>query len=247
MTDNLFSQYIHYGTAAQRAAFTPDPPAGGYNPLYIWFETDTGDTYGYDGSWNQLNTGTGGGSIYDTLTPPSDASFAWTNQGGATSADTYSGIYLQVPAAAGANWRCKTKSIGANTRLEIAILPNFMSTTPQGGLLLRESGTGKIAMFTTSPGTPQFAIQHAAGPTSAATNDLVSVNWRTTGLMFFAIELSGANILYSVSGDGANWIQVFSIAKTTQFTTAPDEWGFTLLAGQASYDAGMTIASFIES
>lgn len=51
------------GTAAERALFTPDPPtpASGPDPLHIWFETDTGDTYAWDGSgWEQVNTGGGG-------------------------------------------------------------------------------------------------------------------------------------------------------------------------------------------
>lgn len=54
MSDNVYSTFQHYGTAAQRAAFTPSPGAG-IQPIYIWYETDTGDTYLYDTSWHLLS------------------------------------------------------------------------------------------------------------------------------------------------------------------------------------------------
>lgn len=50
MADNVYSTFQHYGTAAERAAFTPSPAAG-IQPLYFWYETDTGDLYLYDTGW----------------------------------------------------------------------------------------------------------------------------------------------------------------------------------------------------
>jgi hypothetical protein len=44
---------MHYGTNAERLAFTPSPPASG-QPLYGWRETDTGNTYVYDTAWHLL-------------------------------------------------------------------------------------------------------------------------------------------------------------------------------------------------
>lgn len=55
MSDNVYSTFQHYGTAAQRAAFVP-APAAGIQPIYIWYETDTGDTYLYDTSWHLLTS-----------------------------------------------------------------------------------------------------------------------------------------------------------------------------------------------
>jgi len=57
MSDFTYDVYEHYGTAAERAAFTPDPPVG-IQPIYIWYETDTGKTYLYDTSWHLLSSGT---------------------------------------------------------------------------------------------------------------------------------------------------------------------------------------------
>ena len=51
MSDTVYSTFQHYGTNAERLAFAPDPAAG-IQPVYIWYETDTGDVYLYDSSWH---------------------------------------------------------------------------------------------------------------------------------------------------------------------------------------------------
>lgn len=52
MSDTSLNRFLASGTAAERAAFVPDPPipAAGPDPLYLWFETDTGLTYAWDGA-----------------------------------------------------------------------------------------------------------------------------------------------------------------------------------------------------
>lgn len=62
MTDSTLNRFVSSGTAAERAAFTPDPPtpASGPDPAYIWIENDTGDVYMWDpvnASWTQVNVG----------------------------------------------------------------------------------------------------------------------------------------------------------------------------------------------
>lgn len=69
MSDARYDAYQHYGTNAERLAFVPDPPAlSGVQPVYIWYETDTDDTYLYDTSWHQIATPGGGGSGITALT-----------------------------------------------------------------------------------------------------------------------------------------------------------------------------------
>jgi hypothetical protein len=65
MSDIKYSTYQHYGTAAQRAAFVPAPPASG-QPIYIWYETDTGSTYLYDTAWHLIGTS---GAVISTFHP----------------------------------------------------------------------------------------------------------------------------------------------------------------------------------
>lgn len=65
--DILYETYQHYGTAAQRAAFTPNPPtAATAKPIYIWYETDTGNTYLYDTAWHLIS---GSGTPTNTIDP----------------------------------------------------------------------------------------------------------------------------------------------------------------------------------
>jgi hypothetical protein len=70
MSDIRYDVFQHYGTEAERLAFTPDP-ASGIQPLYLWFETDTGKTWIYHTAWSQI---TGGGT---TVLP-----FSYLVQGG---------------------------------------------------------------------------------------------------------------------------------------------------------------------
>lgn len=65
--DILYETYQHYGTNAERLAFTPNPPvATGCQPIYIWYETDTGSSFVYDTSWHALG---GGGSSTPAIDP----------------------------------------------------------------------------------------------------------------------------------------------------------------------------------
>jgi hypothetical protein len=61
MSDASLNQIIQYGTAAARAAFTPDPAVGS-QVLYVWYDTDSApDVYIWDGSaWVLINGGASG-------------------------------------------------------------------------------------------------------------------------------------------------------------------------------------------
>lgn len=64
MSDTALNKIIQYGTAAERAAFTPNPAVGS-QVLYIWYDTDSApDTYVWDGAaWVQINSGGGSGTL----------------------------------------------------------------------------------------------------------------------------------------------------------------------------------------
>jgi hypothetical protein len=52
-SDITYDVFQHYGTNAERTAFTP-APAAGIQPIYIWYETDTGNSFLYDTSWHSI-------------------------------------------------------------------------------------------------------------------------------------------------------------------------------------------------
>jgi hypothetical protein len=63
MSDILTSQFVQRGTAAERTAFTPDPPVGpSGTPLhgYLFYETDTSLLYAWDGAAWDLVGGVAG-------------------------------------------------------------------------------------------------------------------------------------------------------------------------------------------
>lgn len=54
MSDTSFPTYQHFGTAAERLAFVPDPPPG-VPVIYTWFETDTLLAFVYAaGGWHAV-------------------------------------------------------------------------------------------------------------------------------------------------------------------------------------------------
>lgn len=66
MSDPCLNYYVSKGTAAERAAFTPvhATPAAGPDPSAIFYETDTGDTYMWDGAaWDKIGSAGGGGNV----------------------------------------------------------------------------------------------------------------------------------------------------------------------------------------
>lgn len=73
MSDARLDTYLHYGTNAERLAFTPDPPAlTGVQPIYVWYETDTGNTYVYYTSWVQIS-GSSSGLVQAAIVTLTDA------------------------------------------------------------------------------------------------------------------------------------------------------------------------------
>jgi len=107
MTDSTLNQFLSRGTNAQRLAFTPSPPtpASGNSPTYIWHETDTGDTYAYNGTgWDKVNNSSG--SVTTTGTPASGNLAKFSGSGSITNGNlsgdvTTSGTLATTLAASG--------------------------------------------------------------------------------------------------------------------------------------------------
>jgi hypothetical protein len=144
------------------------------------------------------------------------------------------------------NYRIWHKSLSGATVVEALWWPcptmtdidgNFQTLT-YGGICLRESGTGKIAVFQTflSPdGTRlkvnvscEYATSATTGRTVIGSDTDKHINsWLASSQMYFRLRLSGGNVLYEMSV-GRVWtapVAVASVATTTAFTTAPDQYG----------------------
>jgi hypothetical protein len=86
LTDSALNQFVTRGTNATRVATTPSPPTSASG--YIFYETDTGNTYAWTGAaWAQINSG-------GTLTQISDQSPTGTGVVSFTSLGSYNHLIL---------------------------------------------------------------------------------------------------------------------------------------------------------
>lgn len=176
------------------------------------------------------------------LTVPAFADFTWVNQGTATASDQANGgIFLLAAAASGDSLKCLVKAatppFTVIAKFKPAILTvNFASF----GLLLRESGTSKILNF---PLGPTVGVNYYTAATTFSAG-LVAAGALIPGVFWQKIQHDGTNLKFSVSGDGVNWIQVWTEAKAAHFTTDANQVGWFANSNNATYAAGATLVSW---
>ena len=104
-----------------------------------------------------------------------------------------------------------------------------------------------MAVFARSAEGLGVIVSHGASETAYRTTTDGSVLGLSTSPTFFRCMIVATNYVYQVSADGQNYVTVVTVAKTTQFTTAADQWGFFANTQTASFDAGLTLLSFKET
>jgi hypothetical protein len=179
----------------------------------------------------------------------------WVNQGTSSATQiTNTGIYLVMTKTNTTNRRAYVRMIptGINSASMI-LLPNLFGASHGVGILLYETSSNKSAVMTfitpASSGALTSDVEHVASPLSNGTGtvDTAAFTILNTRPIMFKVDPHGSNIIYSISADGLNWIQATSVAKTTQFTTAPDEWGILLYDGTDNvWDNSATLISWLE-
>lgn len=102
------------------------------------------------------------------------------------------------------------------------------------GFGFRESATGKIKFFRIMSETGSslsLLLQYWSVATNTSPTSLDSYNGYSAIDMlrqdsWWRITDNGTNLLFFWSIDGQRWRQIFSTSRTTNFTTAPDQYGF---------------------
>lgn len=183
---------------------------------------------GFDQSaWSWVNNGTG----------------AYLQQGGGV-------LFANIPSRAGTNLTLRVTSLPARPwSVTAGFAINFsaagsISNLLSIGLALRESGTSKIQIFVAS----NFKFSSANAPaaiwlgTYASATSATSVSGEKVvgtditnltiigNLIFLRLSDDGTNVTWEWSWDKINWFLHTKQARTTGFTTAPDQYGLVFNA-----------------
>lgn len=190
------------------------------------------------------------------LTDPNLQTFAWVNQGSATVANTYGGIYLEGPSAGG-SWDAKIRKKAApSTPYKITacfLLTQDCTVSTNvgwGGLLFRESSSGKCHglgwEYTMNSTSVTLLIEKLTNPTTFSAAYVLTAGTYILagpGPFWARIQDTGTNRLCDISADGVNWINLHTIGRT-DFLTA-DEVGFFVNPNRGKF--GLTLLSWAES
>lgn len=128
----------------------------------------------------------------------------------------------------GANLMSRVRTLpGGSWDVQLALLRgwtflNFIN----GGLTLRESGTGKQIVFGFGAPNDQQIILNRYTNFNSFGAAIESAPESNIWFQFFRALKNGSNIDYYFSTDGVCWSYHHTHALTVGFTTAPDQWGF---------------------
>jgi len=178
------------------------------------------------------------------VTPIVTSNFAWVNQGGATVTSNGDALTLVDPAVASDHHRLYVQSITGSFTVTMLCAPYIFADNNQFGLVLYESGSGKLLTHGYNHFTSATWLQSnywSNTSTYVATvfqQQLVNFAVPPTWLR---IRVSSGTIFVDASTDGYQWRQLGSVAVTTAFTTAPDHCGIFANSSGTNADAGGTV------
>jgi hypothetical protein len=163
------------------------------------------------------------------LTPPPVDGWSWVNQGTATVQTGSDGsIVLAAPAQAATSLFMRTRP----TYSQPASVTARFTTTPfnaNGGVGLgyRESATGKLLVHYIKP-AGAITNEYWASPTSYTSGSIIATWANFAGNASFRLTDNGTTLVIeaSMSGHVGSFIEMASFTRTTNFTTAPDQFVF---------------------
>lgn len=245
------------GDSTTTAPFASRPSAG--NDGNIFLPSD-----GYSLQRDNGSAWQSWGPIFAFTKPPAVASWTWVNQASATATDTADGVYLSAPNTAGPSTNILKKSAPSTPyTITAAFIPNLTSaattnTTALVSLLWRDSSSGKIARFgvvgalvSSTVVVPVLTSRNSPGATSA--NDAAPFADRlilVSSIIWLQLIDDGTNRKIKHSSDGQNWLEVYSVGRTTYPSSSmtPDEVGISIAnTATSSLTQGMLLLSWKEA
>ena len=178
------------------------------------------------------------------LVNPTLPAWAWQNQGGASVVEANGLVFLTIPSQT-TNVRSRLISAVATPwTITTLVRSRFTTATADrqlAGLVLRESSTGKLhTWYIQNSGN----IQHvkytndttfsAVGVANVPSSGFYGGSWH-----WLRITDNGTNLLFSMSLDGVNFVQMGSEGRTVFMAGGPNQYGIfgNVDASAASFDA----------
>ena len=161
-------------------------------------------------------------------TPVSLAAFSWVNQGGSSASQQGASLAVTVPAVSGDQYRSLVKSVPSAPYTAIAMFDMLLAeyNYSQAGLVLRDSGSGKMVVCSLAVQPSQLQLTAA----KLASNSSFSANYQTYNLfgipcpVWLRIRDDATTRFFGFSVDGLTWWEFFSVGRTDYIT--PNQIGF---------------------
>lgn len=206
-----------------------------------------------------LSAGGGGGGGSGLYSPamtavPTAASTGfsnWFNQGSSTVSDTAAGILLDCPLAAGDNHVGRYKTAPAAPYKVDALFGITRNGNNFNSIGLGwYDGTNKIHAIHNVLGSglkPYIEVDRWSTPTSFNGNDFTGkeCNIETT-MSWFQIEDDGTTVYFRISGDGVNFMTLFSVAKASGYLGATGYSNICFVNSARSFRQMVTLMSYKE-
>lgn len=186
--------------------------------------------------------GADGTGLFTFITPVNSE---FTDLNSPTVSTSSLGITISAAADAATSVRARIKTAPATPyTIEAAIIPSILMVDfAQVGLLFRDSVSGKMVLCPFGFATGQYYVSNFNSATSWNSN-LVNVTACVRDLVWMRISDNGTNRIFRVSGDGVNWIQIHSVARTSWITA--NQVGFFLIVSNATWAGAMTLVHWKE-
>lgn len=187
-----------------------------------------------DGLYDYLVTSGAWQAFYGSraVTPPVSGNFSWVNQVSASVSAANGGLTITGPGVAGINIQAQVVSLpSAPFTIDMLIAEFTLGSGANfnGGVILRESGTGKLETFgsNASVGINTLSVTQWNSPTSfanAAKNATLGVPFFPNG-WWVRITNDNTNLKCWFSTDGTTWVEFYSEAVGAFFSVAPNQIG----------------------
>lgn len=189
------------------------------------------------------------GPIWKTGRPDLQ-SWAWQNQGTSTIVDANGVSYLTVPSAS-TSIRSRLLSAPGTPYIITSLLRSdytVTGTTQNSGLVFRESGTGKLITYGLYPDGIIRATKYTNDTTFSATLGATLTTINLAGHWhWLRIKDDGTNLLFFVSRDGVNFVQVTSEGRTVFMAGGPNQIGLYANVDSAAAGFSTSFASWLQT